>query len=206
MTLLSTPWTMKGMETQYICQKFDLGNTVRHITAIEAVYNVTGNQYVHHIQTYLCGAHDLKYPLVTISYDATPCMEPKKTHAVGVAPMFHGSCTTYLSNWEHGVGPIIFPNEAGFRIGDTHRYLVVEIHLDDTSKQAKDFVIENIGITIHTTTKLRKFDANTLTLGDLLSHGKQIGKEITGKTSNYHFEATCIRECTKKLTNELIIF
>ena len=158
------------------------------------------------MDSYLCGDLETNAPpLDQLHYNISFTCLGRNARDKGNSPFYSGSGTTFLSNWGHG--PIIFPKEAGLRIGDgTHRYIVIEVHLDDVSKQSKGFQLANVGLRIHTTTNFRKFDASTMLLGDLVSHSYLLKEGIPGMKSNYHFETTCVRECTKKLSNDLIVF
>ena len=153
------------------------------------------------MDSYLCGDLETNAPpLDQLHYNISFTCLGRNARDKGNSPFYSGSGTTFLSNWGHG--PIIFPKEAGLRIGDgTHRYIVIEVHLDDVSKQSKGFQLANVGLRIHTTTNFRKFDASTMLLGDLVSHSYLLKEGIPGMKSDYHFETTCVKECTKKLSN-----
>ena len=66
-----------------------------------------------------------------------------------------------VTGWTHGNQARVFPDVAGYKIGDgAARWLVLEVHIDNTKGVAGRRYAS--GVRLHTTSKLRENDVGTL--------------------------------------------
>jgi len=108
-----------------------------------------------------------------------------------------------MYGWAMGGGPIVNPPEAGLRIGwseDAFQYVVMELHYDNP--KGKFGVVDNTGFKIHYTSKLRKYDAASMTLGDPML---QMGS-IPARREAFALESSCPSQCTQDWPHDIHIF
>ena len=85
----SPGFTIKPVTTQYVCQAMDIGLDVRHITAIEPIYQDTsGAPYIHHIIVHVCGSDEDSLLEKKLFLDFPhPCQEELSNHhGAGYSP------------------------------------------------------------------------------------------------------------------------
>ena len=87
-----------------------------------------------------------------------------------------------------------FPKEAGYRFNpsDKPRYLLFEMHYDNP--ELKSDIIDNSGVRLYYTEKLRTHDLGVLELG---IQGVPLALHIPPKSSKIMYEATCYSKCTE---------
>jgi len=112
-------------------------------------------------------------------------------------------CHSLLYAWAMGVETMILPEEAGFRMGygpDAFKYFVIELHYDNPS--GIPGLVDNSGLRLHYTNRLRKHDASTITFGDPYISFLPIpgGQDLVVR------ESSCPSQCTNKFKDELHVF
>lgn len=162
----SPGYPLKPVKTQYVCQIYDVGTEVRHITAIEPVYTFTaGSPFIHHILIHVCGADHAALLASDLYTTAHPCQTPgDNDHGIGLSPTGNGVCTSIIYVSASGSGPFVMPSLAGMKLGHHRRYLVFEVHIDNP-RLLEDIEITNL-VKVHTTSVLRPNDAGSMTIGD----------------------------------------
>ncbi|KJH49969.1 copper type II ascorbate-dependent monooxygenase domain protein [Dictyocaulus viviparus] len=98
----------------------------------------------------------------------------------------------------HHMEPVYYPPEAGRPIGGKggHKYLKVEIHYNNPEMLTD--IIDNSGIDITITKKLRKYDAGIMELGLIYSDANS----IPPGQSAFTMTGYCVADCTNKLPEQ----
>lgn len=172
-------------KTTYGCRYFDLSSVIspiddRHITAVDVVLDPGTSALVHHLLVHVCSSAQTQWNSME------KCISPTGT-----------VCNTLVYAWAVGGGPLIVPQEAGFRMGtsaDDIQHIVLEIHYDNpalVSGRADDS-----GVVVYYTnsTNARANDASTVVLGDPFV----TFPSIPAATGLHHLEGVCPGSCTKK--------
>ncbi|KAK3586453.1 hypothetical protein CHS0354_001836 [Potamilus streckersoni] len=108
--------------------------------------------HVHHILVYRCRGIDPKFDKVGyLCYDEIP---------KGLDP-----CDDVITGWAIGGKTFYYPEHVGLSIGapDDPDFYIMETHYDNPDQ--KSGVIDNSGIRITLTKKLRRYDADMMELG-----------------------------------------
>jgi hypothetical protein len=200
----SPRFVSRGVETQYICQGFDLGEETRHIVEIEAMVRKTVSSIkAHHILVHACG--DTPGWYYNLHKDGPmPCGSDREKDR-GTSLLGAQGCESLIFAWAVGGTSLILPPAAGIRIGAmATRYIVLETHLDNPNG-VHGSTASSLGIKMQTTTALRQYDAASLTIGDPSLSLKVVG-DFPRYTPDVHFEATCSSSCTSNFGGDLTVF
>jgi len=140
-----------------------------HIVAFEPLLSDASRHFVHHFLVYGCYDEEGIY------------------------------CATTWA-WAPGIEIFVAPPEAGFRVGpspEAYKTILMEIHF--TNFEHASGVLDQSGIRVHYTAKLREHDLDVLQLGDALitQHPIPQGEGIVT------FEYNCPMECTAKYPHAL---
>jgi len=109
-----------------------------------------------------------------------------------------------LYTWAVGSNSLILPPEAGYRMSLNDslsiQYLVLEVHYDNALGTPGR--VDNSGVLIHFTEKLRTYDAGTLVFGNVATDEAP----IPANSSYYRVEASCPSVCTSEWPHPIVVF
>jgi len=213
------PFKLTSTVTQYVCQAYDQGTKDRHVVAAAQVYHGTpGAPFIHHMLLHACGSDDsyirdkLKvytekpYPCQAgtknPTYESDPVLKAKIVDAPDAEGISVNSrCETLILGTAEGTAYVIFPPEVGILIGTKNRFLILEVHVDNPT-QIKDTIAITDLITIYTASKLRKYNAGTLIVGD------PVAQMLPMKTGEEEIlrHATCPGSCTSLFAGPITVF
>ncbi|WAR31417.1 TBH1-like protein, partial [Mya arenaria] len=109
---------------------------------------------------------------------------------MGVDP----ACMSMIGVWSFGMNGECAHPDMGFRIGKTgFKRGIMQVHWNNPQERA-DYV-DSSGMVLHLTTKLRKYDAGILFVGQNYIH-------IPPKEENVVINGSCSSECTKTLIRD----
>ena len=213
-------YPVQSLATQYITQVIDLNDAAfnlslasgdRHIIAVEPAYQSSA---VHHVLVHSCSVPaDLggfftkkvsdMVGLYSLSYggawpgQAQHAADP--TSEQGCSPLGQSYCTQLVFGNARGAGPVILPQEAGYRVGlgaGVSRYLVLEAHINNPNDAVTGVVVSDL-VNLYFASRLRPNDAGTLIVGDpsLSQEGKALPTGVV--TSQYNY--ACTPTCTQML-------
>jgi hypothetical protein len=176
-------YTIPDEKTTYVCRLFDMNKMIQKKTnltedityhAIAFEPKIINAARVHHIIIYSCNLNNLE-GLPTDVFDCS---------------RMNFGCETIIYGWAPGVSTTYLPEEAGIVLGtyDT-RYVNLEIHYDNPEKLSGQ--VDQTGIDIWYTTKLRKYDAGYMILGNF--HGMMT---IPKGQQAYEITDSCSAPCT----------
>jgi len=102
-------------------------------------------------------------------------------------------CSKFLISWQYGQKSFEFPRDTGLPFGGENYspYVLIKIHYNNFYK--KNNIIDNSGLGVVLTKKLRKYDSGILEIG---VKNSEIG--IPPKQGNFILSGYCISDCTKK--------
>jgi len=115
----------------------------------------------------------------------------------------NGGCYGLTYAWAVGGNPLLFPKEAGFRIGRSNnavRWFILEIHYDNAKLQPG--IIDQSGVRISFTKNLRENDAGTILLGNVDTREN----DIPPGSSAHQVETNCPSECTSQWDHSINVF
>ncbi|BFZ05653.1 hypothetical protein BsWGS_08693 [Bradybaena similaris] len=179
-----TPTQVPPKETTYYCQLFDLNlPSDLHMVATQPLLNVS--DVVHHVLMFGCDPkgnfdQELRTPY--------PCV---------MVP--HDECRSLIGAWTVGSNGECAHPEMGFRVGPGgYKTVAIQIHWNNPAQ--KPGIVDNSGLRIHLTSKMRKNDAGMLVVGQQflqMETNEQGSADLT-------FSATCPERCTKVMFNTSI--
>ncbi|KAH9489133.1 hypothetical protein Btru_057526 [Bulinus truncatus] len=166
--------------TTYFCQLFDLNLTTdHHMIATQPVINAT--QVVHHLLLFGCNPKDKLEKFTRSPYDCD--MVP------------HPSCKFLIGAWTIGSSGECAHPDMGFRIGPNgYKTIALQVHWNNAKKESN--IIDNSGLKIYLTTKLRKHDAGMLVIGQ---NFLQIDPVQGEDNSDLEFTSSCPQGCTESM-------
>ncbi|CAM9610085.1 unnamed protein product, partial [Ectocarpus fasciculatus] len=205
MVTYSPRFVSKGIENQYICQSFDLGEEPRHIVQMQAMVKQSFSSVeAHNILVHSCG-EDATTPYYDMHQDnPMPCGSDRDKDS-GITLLGAKGCETLVFAWALGGNALTLPPAAGIRIGQGGaRYIIVETHLNNPSN-IRGLAAAKLGVKMQTASVLREHDAAALTIGD-----PSISLSATGDFDRYnsyiHHETTCSSACTSNFLGDLNVF
>ncbi|BFZ05647.1 hypothetical protein BsWGS_08691 [Bradybaena similaris] len=179
-----TPTQVPPKETTYYCQLFDLNlPSDLHMVATQPLLNVS--DVVHHVLMFGCDPkgnfdQELRTPY--------PCV---------MVP--HDECRSLIGAWTVGSNGECAHPEMGFRVGPGgYKTVAIQIHWNNPAQ--KPGIVDNSGLRIHLTSKMRKNDAGMLVVGQQFL---QVETKEQG-SADLTFSATCPERCTKVMFNTSI--
>eukprot|EP00117_Sycon_ciliatum_P020732 scpid46694/ scgid18381/ Dopamine beta-hydroxylase; Dopamine beta-monooxygenase; Soluble dopamine beta-hydroxylase len=122
------------------------------------------------------------------------CDHPHPTDKGFESFAFHDDCQKTMYAWSFGMGDECFPEEAGVPFGGKHpRYVQVQLHWTNPEEVA-DYR-DRSGVRMYYTTKLRKYDLGTMSVGQL---------DLTIPPHQQKIEApfACSAACTNTLLDQ----
>lgn len=185
-------------ETTYWCHIQKLDDFIKnkhHIVQFEPI--ITNRDLIHHMEVFHCEtAVNVEIPVYSGDCDDMP--EEAKV------------CSRVISLWAMGASTFTYPKEAGLPIGghDYNPYIRLEMHFNNPNNIDGSFQwnftnkyfktqhfsgrIDNSGMRIKMTSKLRKFDAAIMELGLEYTDKMAIPEGLTA----FPLSGYCIAECT----------
>lgn len=107
-------------------------------------------------------------------------------------------CNGLLFTWAKGAGRFVLPNNVGFMIDESNKYLVLQTHLDNTQRQKG--LVDRSGAILYFG-KNRPSEAATLWIGDpFIMLGAQKVK------SGHVYDLSCPSECTSVFAEPIHVF
>lgn len=192
----------KGIETQYICQGFDLGEQARHVVQFEALtQRLSSDIEANHMLVHGCGDDPNGYYFDLFRHKPINCAIGSQG---GDSLLGIDGCQL-LYAWAVGGEIFTMPKDVGLRIGaGSHRYIIIETHLNNPNN-VNGLAPAKLGVRMQTTTMLREFDAAVLTIGDVSLSYASKGPFPLG-VSDIHYESTCSSACTSNFLGDLTVF
>lgn len=179
-------------DTSYYCQVFQLPtfDTKHHIIRMSININPPSNvKYVHHLLLYVC---------------ESSTFDPSRVGYQGECNRFPSDLSSCLANsvlygWAVGGEDFLLPANAGLPLGTSSspRYVVMQTHYNNP---AGDTVVDQSGVTIYHTPKLRQYDAGIFWQGQSTEHRFTIP---AGKT-DYVYSPYCPGQATKDMFDKPI--
>lgn len=155
----------------------------RHqIIRFDGVVSPQSEGVVHHMELFHC---DVKPDVEIPEYDHMCTSEQKP---MGLTP-----CRRVIGAWALGAENFTYPDETGSFIGgqDSSAYLVLEVHFNNP--YLKKGIIDQSGIRIYYTDKLRPYEAGIMEIG--LEYNSK--NSIPPKAKNFRVSGYCRSECTR---------
>lgn len=166
-------------DTTYWCkvQKLKDVATKKHIVEFEPIIDNEG--LVHHMEVFHCATD----PKAEIPLYEGECEEMPDEVRV---------CAKVMALWAMGAERFTYPEETGMPIGgkDFNPYIRLEIHYNNPDLVSG--LIDNSGMKIKHTSKLRKYDAGVMELGLEYTDKMAIPPGVLG----FPLSGYCIAECT----------
>lgn len=153
-----------------------------HIIRFDGIISPQSDGIVHHMELFHCNVD----PQMEIPAYNDVCTSEQKP--MGLTP-----CRRVVGAWALGAANFTYPEEAGGYIGGpkTSRYLVLEVHFNNP--YLKKGVIDQSGIRLYYTPKLRQYDAAIMEVG--LEYNPK--NSIPPKASAFRVSGYCSGECTQ---------
>jgi dopamine beta-monooxygenase len=153
-----------------------------HIIRFDGIVSPQSVGVVHHMELFHCNV-DLKTKIPPFNDACTSEQKP-----MGLTP-----CRRVIGAWALGATNFTYPEQAGGFIGGpkTSRFLVLEVHFNNP--YLKKDIIDQSGIRIYYTSKLRKYDAAIMEVG--LEYNAK--NSIPPQTNSFRVSGYCTSECTK---------
>ncbi|XP_076044750.1 uncharacterized protein LOC143027356 [Oratosquilla oratoria] len=184
----------EDIHTLYWCKLYKLPERKRKTQAIGYVPLVdeTNVAHVHHMILYEChlpNSHLL--------------MEKWTSHAgsqcyMNMPPSWY-MCNTPIISWAIGSQGEMYPDHVGYPLGEDNQgatYFLLEIHYDNPD--FKSGIVDNSGLRLYYTERLRKYDAGILTVGHNVRPDLIIPPGTRWTTTGH-----CTKDClAKSLPNE----
>ncbi|XP_045124485.1 DBH-like monooxygenase protein 1 [Portunus trituberculatus] len=174
-------------DTLYWCKLVkvpDFGTKV-HVIGFEPLISQENLPYVHHILLYSCG--DISPHLEKwAQHDGVQCFSPN------MPPSMTACKSTFSVAWAIGNEGEMWPEHTGIPLGDGSgvSYYVMEIHYDNPKLTGG--IVDNSGLRLLYTEKLRKYDAGIIGAGHKVSPLMIVPPKHTWKTV-----AHCSGYCTQ---------
>ncbi len=175
-----------NVETTYWCTRFELPADImekpHHIIRFDGIVSPQSEGVVHHMELFHCNV-DVNKEIPEFNGVCTSEQKP-----MGLTP-----CRRVIGAWALGATKFIYPEEAGGFIGgqNTSRFLVLEVHFNNP--YLKKDIIDQSGIRIYYTSKLRKSDAAIMEVG--LEYNPK--NSIPPQTNAFRISGYCASECTE---------
>ncbi|KAK8380027.1 hypothetical protein O3P69_016584 [Scylla paramamosain] len=153
-------------DTLYWCKIYKMPPTTtkHHIIGFVPVVEEKNAEHVHHILFYECHAPDSDTLFEQhLEEQGAQCHTPNM-------PSSFNHCQSVLIAWAIGGQGEMYPEHAGFPIGEQHggaTYFMMETHYDNPN--LRQGVVDSSGIKIFYTEKLRQHDAGILMIGHQVS-------------------------------------
>ena len=153
-----------------------------HVVRFDGVVSPQSDGVVHHMELFHCDVdHNVKIPAFN-----GRCMSEQKP--MGLTP-----CRRVIGAWALGATNFTYPDDAGGLIGgpETSRFVVLEVHFNNPYLKAG--IIDQSGIRIYYTSKLRKNDASIMEVG--LEYNAK--NSIPPRANSFRISGYCASECTQ---------
>eukprot|EP00163_Fabomonas_tropica_P020690 TRINITY_DN36597_c0_g1_i1.p1 TRINITY_DN36597_c0_g1~~TRINITY_DN36597_c0_g1_i1.p1 ORF type:complete len:591 (-),score=114.94 TRINITY_DN36597_c0_g1_i1:122-1894(-) len=168
-SIIQPTFNIPPKQTYYSCSSHALpSDKKRHVIGYEPVFS---SSKVHHMIAYLC-PKDVGKPA---PFDCNQGMQ---------------DCVTFWVGWAVGGGTRSFPAEAALEMGETTKYVMLEIHYDNPSLDAST-VDTGSGFILKYQDELRQYEIGTLTLG-------AINLKLAPGKPAVAVQNECVSACTKK--------
>ncbi|KAH3710540.1 DBH-like monooxygenase protein 1 homolog isoform X2 [Dreissena polymorpha] len=167
-------------DTTYMCvgyQMEDIGGK-HHMVMFEPLFTPGNEHMVHHFTVQRCpGRH--------------PHLHGARGECFLGFPDGWPACPEVFIGWATGGGPYYFPPHTGYPVGgaDDNSFYVMQMHYDNPSM--KKGVIDNSGVRIRLTSKLRQHDVGTLIIG----HDVTPLQVIPPRESSFVSKGYCADHC-----------
>ncbi|GAA6098113.1 DBH-like monooxygenase protein 1 homolog isoform X1 [Tachysurus ichikawai] len=172
-------------DTTYWCQmyKFPDMKKKHHVIKIEPLIQKGHENLVHHILLYQCDS-SLSESELEMGHE---CFHPNM-------PDSFITCQTVIFAWAIGGEGFTYPQHAGMSIGTATDpvYVLLEIHYDNPSLQRS--LVDNSGLRLFYTPKLRSYDAGVIETGVWVS----LYHMLPPGMQDYVTEGHCMQECLQE--------
>ncbi|XP_063706695.1 MOXD1 homolog 2 [Culicoides brevitarsis] len=180
-------------ETVHWCKMFKLSQFSKknHIVRYEPVFDSPSSKmYLNHILLYECHGSSPEMEIMSREYGKM-CPQPSVARPFG--------CNNIVATWVRGSDGFAFPEAAGYPLDSNHArfYLMVTQYanlMSDFSALHNDGMVDNSGLRIYYTPKLRQHDAGVLSIG-MQPNWRHI---IPPGQDSVVSEGHCVEECTKR--------
>lgn len=176
-------YTIPSRVTSYMCTYHRLPNATKyHVIRSEPI--IDQKKYLHHM----------------ILYGCTDDFDQSKIGTVEDCASMNPSCTTFMIAWAPGGALVNYPREAGFPIGtgvNAIKYFALQVHYNNVDNDVGK--LDNSGMRLGYTSKLRANDLGVLTLGTT-------GINIPPRTANFSTDLNaCPSTCTNQFPTDLTV-
>ncbi|XP_068226831.1 DBH-like monooxygenase protein 1 isoform X1 [Palaemon carinicauda] len=178
------------LKTLYWCKLFKIPDLPRktHVIGYVPIISDDNIQHVHHILLYECHIPESeRYFEKWIGVDGAQCFGANM-------PVSWKYCTTPIIAWAIGGEGSFTPDHVGFPLGEEHggsTYFMMEMHYDNPN--LRKGVVDNSGLRIFHTEKLRPNDAGILMLGHDISP-----IQIVPPRQKWMTTGICSSDCTEQ--------
>ncbi|XP_050714988.1 uncharacterized protein LOC126997820 [Eriocheir sinensis] len=154
------------LDTLYWCKIFKIPPmpVKSHMIGYVPVIQEGNNEHVHHLLLYQCSLPDSDTHFEKwTSWEGTQCYSANM-------PLSWKQCKSPIVVWAIGGDGEMFPDHAGFPIGEEHgvaTYFMMEMHYDNPN--LRQGVVDSSGVRIYYTENLREYDAGNLIIGHRVS-------------------------------------
>ncbi|XP_068215999.1 DBH-like monooxygenase protein 1 [Palaemon carinicauda] len=153
------------IDTIYWCKIYKIPSVERKAQIIGFVPLIQKEniEHVHHMVLYECHLPDSEIMASFLDIDGAQC------HTKNMPPSWK-YCSIPLIAWAIGSEGEMYPEHVGFPIGEEHggfTYFMMEIHYDNPN--LRQDVVDNSGLRVFYTEKVRKYDAGNVALGHNVS-------------------------------------
>nr|XP_027199073.1 dopamine beta-hydroxylase-like [Dermatophagoides pteronyssinus] len=176
--------TIPNVETTYWCTLIKLPETFKqriHIVQYEAIINEQNKDIVHHMELFHCEVDAKKKlpPWNGLCHDSN-------------MPELLEQCKRVTAAWAYGAGPMIYPENVGLPVGGENYslYAMIEVHYNNPEMKAGS--VDNSGIRIHYTKRLRPIESGILEIGLEYIDKNSIPPNTLMESRGY-----CVSECTR---------
>ncbi|XP_047468824.1 DBH-like monooxygenase protein 1 [Penaeus chinensis] len=179
-----------NLSTLYWCKMYKIPRLARknHIIGYVPVIQKGNEKHVHHILLYECHVSDSERHFEKwLDVEGAQCYGPNM-------PVSWYKCNAPLIAWAVGSEGEMFPEHAGFPLGEEHggaTYLMMEIHYDNP--QLRKGVADGSGLRILHTERTRAHDAGVLQLGHYVTPLEVIPPRMNWLTVG-HCSADCLAD------------
>jgi len=171
------------LKTYYNCKSFKLPefDGKKHMIKVEPIVQAGNELNVHHMILHSCGMNLKSYGL---GEDHECYMYENFVDFMTCQAVFHA--------WAVGGEEFYYPSEAGYPLGTdgSPQFLLLETHYDNPNMQPFE---DSSGFRIWLTEDLRKYDAEFLQVGNVVSEFQL----IPPNTERYSTFADCSKDCLK---------
>ncbi|CAD5112434.1 DgyrCDS1656 [Dimorphilus gyrociliatus] len=178
-------------DTFYRCEIFKIPPMIEkhHVISAKAILDEKHSQILHHILVYSCH-HAVDDSHVGISYECY-------NNETNMADHLNG-CDTVIFAWAVGGEQEFFPEDVGFPLGGSDKplYVRMETHYDNPFGVKN--VIDQSGVKLWLTKKLKKYDQAVLEVG----HTVGPYQIIPPKTEEFITLGHCSEECLNEAFKE----